>query len=43
MKGTRETATMKTVRRKKSRGMEIAPGCDIMFTYNETEVGISEV
>ena len=45
MKGTRATATktMKRVRRKKRRGMETAPGCDIMFTSNEMEVGVSEV
>ena len=45
MKGTRAmtTATMKIARRKERRGRETAPGCDIMFTSNETEVGVSEV
>ena len=45
MKGMRVTATttMKRARRKKRRGRETAPGCDIMFTSNETEVGVSEV
>ena len=36
-------ATMERVRRKKRRRRETAPGCDIMFTSNETEVGVSEV
>ena len=35
--------TMKIVRRKKKRGRETAPGCDIMFTSDETEVGVYEV
>ena len=45
MKGMRVTATttMKRARRKKRRGRETAPGCDIMFTSNETEVRVSEV
>ena len=45
MKGTRATATttMETARRKKRRGRETAPRCDIMFMSNETEVGVSEV
>ena len=45
MKGTRLTATttMNRARRKKSRGRDTAPGCDIMFTSCETEVGVSEV
>ena len=45
MKGTRATATttMERARRKNRRGREMAPGCDIMFTSNETEVGVSEV
>ena len=45
MKGARVTATktMKRVRRKKRRGLETAPGCDIMFTSNKMEVGVSEV
>ena len=34
---------MKRERRKKRRGRETAPGCDILFTSNETEVGVSEV
>ena len=34
---------MKRARRKKRRGRETAPGCDIMFTSNETEVEVSEV
>ena len=43
MKVTRETATttMKRARRKNRRGRETSPGCDIMFTSNETEVGVS--
>ena len=45
MKGARATATtaMKRVRKKKSRGKETVPGCDIIFTSNKTEVGVSEV
>ena len=45
MKGTRATAstTMNRASRKKRRGRETDPGCDIMFTSNETEVGVSEV
>ena len=45
MKGTRATTTttMDRTRRKKSMLRETAPGCDIMFTPNETEVGVSEV
>ena len=45
MKGTRETTTttMKRVSRKKRRGRDTYPGCDIMFKYNEAEVGVSEV
>ena len=45
IKGTRVTATttMKRARRKKRRGRDTAPGCDIMFTFNEIEVGVSEV
>ena len=45
IKVTRVTATttMKRARRKKRRGRDTAPGCDIMFTPNETEVGVSEV
>ena len=45
MKGTTETATKitKRARRKKRRGRETDPGCDIMFTPNEMEVGVSEV
>ena len=45
MKGTRATATttMKRVRKKKRRGKETVPGCDIIFTSNKTEVGVSEV
>ena len=45
MKGTRATATteMNRARRKNRRGRETAPGCDIMFTSKETEVGVSEV
>ena len=34
---------MKRERRKKRRGRDTAPGCDIMFTSNETEVGVYEV
>ena len=34
---------MKRVRRKKRSVRETAPGCDIMFTSNKTEVGVSEV
>ena len=34
---------MKRVRRKKRRGRETAPVCDIMFTSNKAEVGVSEV
>ena len=33
---------MKRARRKKRRGRETAPGYDIMFTSNDTEVGVSE-
>ena len=40
-KGTREKTTMKRVRRKKRRVRETAPVCDIMFTSNKTEVGVS--
>ena len=45
MEGTRATATatMKRARRKKRRGRETAPRCNIMFTSNKTEVGVSEV
>ena len=45
MKGTRATATttMKRARRKRRRERETAPGCDIMFTSNKMEVGVSEV
>ena len=43
MKGTRETATIKILRMKKRRVRETAPGCDIMFTSNETEVGLSQL
>ena len=45
MKGTMatETTTMKIARRKKRRRKETAHGCDIMYTSNETEVGVSEV
>ena len=45
MKGMRVMAktTIKRARRKKRRGRETAPGCDIMFTSNETEVRVSEV
>ena len=45
MKGMRAkaTKTMKRVRRKKRRGRKTTPGCDIMFTSNEMEVGVSEV
>ena len=43
MKGTRLTTTAKRARRKKSRTRETASGCDIMFTSNRTEVGLSEV
>ena len=45
MKRMRATATttMKRARRKKRRGRETSPGCDIMFTSNETEVEVSEV
>ena len=47
MKGTRArtraTTTMKRVSRKKRRGRDTPPGCDIMFTSNETELGVSEV
>ena len=45
MKGMRviATTTIKRARRKKRRGRETAPGCDIMFTSNETEVRVSEV
>ena len=43
MKGMRETATMNISRRKKRIGRETAPGCDIMFTSNKMEVGVSEV
>ena len=34
---------MKRVRRKKSRVREMTPGCGIMFTSNETAMGVSEV
>ena len=34
---------MKRERRKKRRGRETAPVCDIIFTSNKTEVGVSEV
>ena len=34
---------MKRARRSKRRGRETAPGCDIMFTSNKKEVGVSEV
>ena len=43
MKGSKARATIKIVRRKKRRGRDTAPRCDIMFTSNETEVGVSEV
>ena len=45
MKGTRMTTTktMKRVRRKKRRGKETALGCNITFTSNAAEVGVSEV
>ena len=45
IKGTSLMATteMNRVRRKNRRGRETAPGCDIMFTSNETELGVSEV
>ena len=44
-KGTRAmaTKTIKRTRRKERRGRETATGCDIMFTSNETEVGVSEL
>ena len=44
-KGTRAMATtmMNRARRKERRGWETATGCDITFTSNETEVGVSEV
>ena len=44
-KGTRAmaTKTIKRTRRKERRGRETDPGCDIMFTSNEMEVGLSEV
>ena len=34
---------MKRARRKKRRGRETSPGCDIMLTSNETEVVVSEL
>ena len=34
---------MKRVRKKERRGRETAPGCDIMFISNDTEVGVSEL
>ena len=34
---------MKRARRKKRTGRETAPGCDIMFTSDEREVGAYEV
>ena len=34
---------MKRERRKKRRVRETDPGCDIMFTSNDMEVGVSEV
>ena len=45
MKGmrARETMKMKRARRKKRRVRETDTGCDIMFTSNEMEVGVSEV
>ena len=45
MKGMRTTVTTTTKRatRKKRRGRETTIGCDIVFTSNETEVGVSEV
>ena len=44
MKGTRTTeTTMTSVRRKNRRERGTDPGCDIIFTSNETEVGVSEV
>ena len=45
MKGMRATmtVTMERARRKKRRGRETPPVCDIMFTSNEMEVGVSEV
>ena len=45
MKGTRATVTtmMKRARRKKRRVRKTAPGCDIMFTSNGTEVGVYEL
>ena len=30
-------------RRKNRRGRETAPGCNIMFTFNEKDVGVSEM
>ena len=41
MKGMRLTETRKInrVMRKKKRGRETDPRCDIMFTSNKTEVG----
>ena len=38
-----ETTKMKRERRKKRRGREMSPRCDIMFTFNETEMGVYEV
>ena len=45
MKGMRTTVTTTTKRatRKKRSGRETTIGCDIVFTSNETEVGVSEV
>ena len=45
MKGTRATVTttMRRTRKKKRRGRETYPRCDIMFMSNEMEVGVSEV
>ena len=45
MKGKRATATtmMKREISKKRRVRDTAPGCDIMFTSNEMDVGVSEL
>ena len=45
MKVTRATATttMEIVKKNKRRERETDTGCDISFTSNKTEVGVSEV
>ena len=41
--GATATMIMKRTKRKKRRGRETSPGCDIIFTSNKTEVRVSEV